>query len=499
MKWDALVVGAGIGGLCAAVRLAAAGLRVHVLEATEQPGGKAGSVVIEGVRVDTGPSVLTLIQVFDELFRRAGTRMRDELTLLAPDPAFRYVYPDGVTLDIHHRPEQTLASVERTLGVEARGELEAFLRYAARIWNAAAPAFVFGPAPTMATVVRQGWRAMGILASIDPLRSMRSAVYRRVRSPHLRTLLARYATYNGSDFRRAPATLNCIAHVELALGGYGVQGGIYALVEALVRVAQRLGVVISCSSQVERISVAHRRVKGVELSDGERIDCERVIANADARYVANRLLPAGLRHGIALRGPASMSGYNAVFRSRRRAGQHRRVAHTVVFPRAYEQEFADIFDRSRPPLEPTVYLCAQEVCHQVGAWPEHEPVFAMANAPPVDEAQPAEPPDFFGFAERVRQTVGRSGLLEDDDCKVWERTPLDLARLYPCSRGSIYGMASNSRDAAFRRPPNALPRVPGLYLASGSAHPGGGVPLAAISGRVAAEAALSAQPLESVS
>ncbi len=494
MKWDALVVGAGIGGLSAAVHLGAGGLRVRVLEAADAPGGKAGSVVLDGVRVDTGPSVLTMIDVFAELFRTAGTRLGDEISLLVPDPAFRYIYPDGVTLDVYHRAEETLQSVERALGSNERQQLEAFLLYAARIWNAAAPAFVLGPAPTIGTVLRHGWRAAQILYRIDPLHSMRAAIHKRVRSPHLRSLLARYATYNGSDFRLAPATLNCIAHLELALGGYGVEGGMGALVGALVRVAERLGAEISCGSEVERIEITNGKVSGVVLSHGERIACERVIANADAARVAGQMLPPNMHHGIVLDGPLSMSGYNAVFRARRRTGAGRRIAHTVLFPEDYEQEFIDIFERSRPPREPTVYLCAQEVCHRIAGWPDHEPVFAMANAPPTDQTHQGEPADLERLAARLRERCQGAGLIDRDDRRLWERTPRDLARLFPFSRGSIYGLASNNRYAAFKRPPNVLKSVPGLYLASGSVHPGGGVPLAVLSGRVAARALLNAAP-----
>jgi len=139
-------------------------------------------------------------------------------------------------------------------------------------------------------------------------------------------------------------------------------------------------------------------------------------------------------------------------------------------------------------------FCAQEVCHRIKGWPGHEPVFAMANAPPVAGRPRDEQPDFDGFASLTRERVEQAGLLGPGDETVWQRTPLDLAARYPLSRGSIYGLASNNRYAAFRRPPNVLERVPGLFLASGSAHPGGGVPLAAISGRVAAQAALSAGP-----
>jgi 1-hydroxycarotenoid 3,4-desaturase len=489
-RTEVLIVGAGLGGLSAAVCLAARGVRVHVLEAGERIGGKAGIEVVDGVEFDTGPSVLTMPEAIDEVFRRAGTSLRDELTLREERPAFRYLYPDGVVLDVFTRPEETLLSVEKSLGVTARRELAGFLDYARAIWEAAAPHFVYGEAPSFGGMVKLGPLALARVTKVDALRSMLSAIDARVRDPHLRELLLRYATYNGSDPRRAPATMNCIAHVELGLGGYGIEGGTYALVRALARVAERLGATIETSARVTELRAPKGRIRGVVLADGRVLDASVVIANADASHVATHLLPRARQSAIKHHGEPSMSAWTGVLRARRRAGTEARVPHTVLFPKDYLQEFVDVFDRDAAPTDPTVYLCAQEPCHGRTGWPEHEPVFVMANAPP-EPAHGARPPrDAELLRERVLRRLTAAGLTAADDSLVWERGPAELAARFPGTRGAIYGTSSNGMFAAFQRPPNRVDAVPGLYLASGSAHPGGGMPLCVLSGRRAADQAL---------
>ncbi len=470
------MIGAGFGGLAAAIDLASRGFRVRVLEAADAPGGKASVAVVDGVEFDTGPSVLTLPGVFDDVFRLAGTSLRHEVELVEPDPAFRYLWPDGTALDVAVSPDVTLANVRRTLGREAEGELASFLAYAKHIWDVVETRFVVGPAPTFRGML--SFSALRDLGSIDAMRSMQQGIETRVRSPHLRMLLSRYATYNGSDPRRAPGTLNCIAHVELALGGFGVKGGIRALVVALVRTAERLGVELCTRTPVRRILTRDGRVVGVVTDAGEE-RASVVVANADVAHVFGTLtdLPPP-------KAQRSTSGWTGVVRARRGACMGGpRVAHTVLFPRDYTAEFADLFDGRRPPREPTVYLCAQEAAHQRTGWLDAEPVFLMANAP----ADPSLPVD--GLRDTVLARSVGAGLLRADDDLVWDRTPADLAARFPGSLGALYGAASNDAFAAFRRPANRVAAVRGLYLASGGAHPGGGMPLCALSGRAAAQAA----------
>ena len=492
MTAPVVVIGAGIGGLCAAVRLASRGVPVEVVEAAPGPGGKAGITVLDGVEVDTGPSVLTLPEVFDRVFAGAGTSLEAQVTLRRPDPAFRYIYPDGPTLDVYHRPADTLDQIRDVLGASAADEMQGFLRYAEQIWEASAPNFVFGAAPSFGTLLGLSVTRMGDLRRIDATRSMWAAIERAVRSRPLRWLLARYATYNGSDVFRAPATLNCIAWVELGLGGFGVEGGIHSLVRALVRVAEGLGVTFTYGTPVRGIETDGRRVTGVRTDAGRRV-ASAVVANADAAHVRESLLPAPADRAVPAVEEPSTSGWNAVLRARRTLAAGERLAHTVVFPERYEEEFRDLFERGRPPRDPTVYLCAQAVCHGRDAWPDAEPVFVMANAPAEPAVGRRDPAAWAELEAAVRRRATSAGVLGPEDRVLWRRTPADLAAQFPGSRGALYGGASNARFAAFSRPPNRVRKVPGLYLASGSAHPGGGLPLCAQSGLTAADELLAAE------
>ena len=477
----ALVVGGGIGGLSAAMVLAARGIAVRLLEGADTWGGKAGEVSVDGVSFDTGPSLLTLPHVLETLFEWVGRRLDERVQLRSLSPAFRYHYPDGVVLDVHHDMEETAASVKAVLGGKAADDFVSFLAYAKRIWEASAPHFVFGDAPSVRSLLRRGPGAFLKLPRIDATRSMQSALRRRVRSPHLRKLFARYATYNGSDVRCAPATLHCIAHVELGLGGYGVEGGVHTLVQAMVTICQELGVEMETGARVASIRKVGSRANGVYLEDGRLLEADVVVCNTEARHLFNDLLSKPSESSSP--GPSSMSAWNGVFAAKR-AG--RDAPHSVFFPEQYGAEFAAIFDDRAVPDQPAIYVCNQTLAHGRPGWSDADPLFVMVNAPSVQEG--AGEGDWGRIRAQVRERLETRGLLSSGAPLVWERTPARLAQRFPGSDGSLYGEASNSLWSAFRRPANRVDGVRGLYLASGSAHPGGGVPLCVLSGMAAARA-----------
>lgn len=484
MSSEIVVVGGGLGGLSAAIAAACDGHSVRLLEGSSSLGGKAGTVVLDGVEVDTGPSVLTMPDVFDTLLRRAGTSLAEEAPIFQPTPACRYHFVDGLTVDLFSSRDETRASVAAALGSTAAHQLDAFLDHARKVWDSAAPWFIYRDAPSPTGVIAMGPAAWRDLTRVDAFRTMDRAIEVLVKEPRLRWILRRYATYNGSDPRTAPGTLNCIAHVELGLGVYGVEGGIASLVRALARVATRLGVEIETGARVERITTQGGRVTGVVCQDGAVHAAQAVIANADARHVLVDLLPKGTRHGLPEEPVPSTSGWVGIVRARRRA---ERVPHAVLFPNDYAHEFIDLFDHDRPPVDPTVYLCAQERAHHRTGWADAEPLFIMANAP-AEPATGARPSDGGALKATVEGRLRKAGLIGPEDAVVWERSARELAAQFPGTRGAIYGGASNDRFAAFRRPPNRVSSVPGLYLASGSAHPGGGMPLCVLSGVAAARA-----------
>jgi phytoene dehydrogenase-like protein len=465
------------------------------------PGGKAGTLRIgegqlagadapglvgagPGVEVDTGPSVLTLPEAFDQVLAPAGVRLSALVRLRQPDPAFRYHFADGLVLDLRPSVEDSLAAVRAALGARPAEQLAAYLQHVRGIWEVSAPSFVYGPPPSFAGLMALGPLALGMVRRIDPLRSLWQSICALVEEPHLRLLLARFATYNGSDPRRAPATLGCIAHVELALGGFGVEGGIGALVRALVGLAEDLGVAFAYGAPVDGLVLDRDgAVRGVRRPGAPPLLADAVVCNNDAAQVATWLPGPGEGPRLVGRGAPSTSGWTGILRAARGAAP--RPAHQVLFPADYLEEFADLFERGRAPADPSVYLCAQESCHGRRGWADAEPLFLMCNAPPVGVGQ--EDP---ALGDRALARVRARGLVGADDALVWSRQPGALGAQFPGSRGSLYGAASNDRAAAFQRPPNRVPRRPGLYLASGSAHPGGGMPLCFLSGRAAGVAAL---------
>lgn len=479
------VIGAGMGGLASAVELASDGHRVELFEIADEPGGKVGVASADGVAFDTGPSVLTMPAVLDGIFESTGTSLNRELELVRADPWFRYIYPDGVELEIYHDRRETYESIEETLGPDARDEFEEFLEYAERVWDAAAPNFIFSEAPSVGSVLKMGLRKWQSVRDIDPLRTMQSAIESRVSDWHLRWLLARYATYVGSDPRQAPATLNCISWVEMGRGSWGLRGGMHQLPRALERVGRHRGIEFHYETPVRGIETENGRVEGIRTDDGPRA-FDAVVANGSIPHLTDDLLDRSDASAVETPGEPSMSGWTAVVRTERREIAERR-AHTVLFPEDYEREFADIFDRNQPPRDPTLYLCAQEKAHGRSGWPESEPVFVMANAPaePDGGRRKAE---WSRLRDRAMERLRAAELVEPSAEVVWERTPGDLAERFPGSRGAIYGAASNSRFAAFQRPANEVSEIDGLYLASGGVHPGGGVPMCLQSGRLAAEA-----------
>jgi 1-hydroxycarotenoid 3,4-desaturase len=490
------IVGAGMGGLAAAIRLAAGGHRVTVFERADEPGGKVGRVEVDGCVVDTGPTVLTMRGVLEDLFEAAGTRLGDHLTLLQHSPEFRYHYDDGTRLDVGPDNGATVERIRQTLGVEAAGQFGDFMDYSRSIWEAAAPNFIFSEAPSIGSMFKLGLRQMSALRDIDPMTTMWKAITSRVDSPHLRKLLARYATYNGSDPRQAPATLNCISWVELGMGSWGIEGGMFKLPEALEQVARSLGVSFRFGADVTSL---RRGADGwvLRTSDGgEPFGADCVVANSDVSHLTDDLLGPGQADRAPESGPSSMSGWNGVVRVRRRP-RSERPPHQVVFPADYMAEFEDIFDRGEVPSDPTVYACAPEKAYGRDGWDDREPLFVMANAPPIDGELGNDAATWSRLKRRALERLTDADVIDEGEAVeasvVWERTPVDLARRFPGSDGAIYGASSNSKMAAFNRPPNRVERLEGLYLAGGSAHPGGGVPMCLQSGRLAAEALLEDQ------
>lgn len=479
-----IIIGAGIGGLSTAVRLAAVGRKVLVLEQNNAVGGKMGQLQHDGYRWDTGPSVITMRPVLEELFAAAGRRLEDYLTLLPVEPLTRYFYPDGTILDATRDLSRMAAQIGALDERDVEGYL-AYLAYAARLHRITGPTFIYDEPPS--------WRSFTRVSPFDALRidawrSMDAAIRSFVRSPHLRQLLGRFATYVGGSPYQAPATLNVIAHVELTGGVWYPQGGIYRIAQALARLAGELGVEIRTGCPVQQIQVAGNKLQGVVLADGELMAAETVVANVDVATVYQKLLPSHIatpqRLARLTRVEPSCSGFIMLLGV---TGSHPQLAHhNIFFSGDYRREFADIFQRGLPPDEPTIYVAITSKTDPTHAPKGAENWFVLVNAPAVDarfdwSSQAA------AYRERVLARLATFGFEVRGKIQTEQiLTPLDLARLTGAWHGALYGASSNHPLTAFRRPHNQSSDMHGLYFVGGTTHPGGGVPMVMLSGKVVA-------------
>ncbi len=471
-----VVVGGGMGGLLAAIRLRAAGLDVTVLERLEQFGGKVAEWERDGWTFDLGPSLVTLPHLYDEVLALAGTSLAAEVDMVRLSPQFRYAWADGSTVDVHDDPQATAAALD-ALSPGSGERWLAVLARARRIWEVSERTFLAGPMSGTRQVLARMSSPRDLLA-IDPLRTLAAAARRDFDDPRLRQVLGRYATYSGSSPWRAPATLACIAAVEADHGAWYPMGGLSSLRDAVVRAARRCGVVLRSGADVERILDDGSRVRGVRLVGGDEIPADLVVANVDAEHLYADLLPdrAAARRVRAV--PRSTSGVVVLVGAR---GATDGIAHhNVWFSSDYRREFAEM-GAGRMPDDPTIYACVSSVTDASQAPRGCENWFLLVNAPPgarVDQSSYG-PWLLERLARRGPDLRGRAEFVETI-------APRHLEARYRTRGGSIYGTSSDGPRAAFRRPSNVGARR-GLYLVGGSSHPGGGLPLVALSARIVSD------------
>jgi phytoene desaturase len=483
-----IIIGAGLGGLAAAIRLATKGVRVRVLEKNATPGGKVNIHRAAGYSFDTGASLLTMRHVLADLFSSAGRSIDDYLEIFALEPICRYRWPDGATLDASTDLNKTEREIER---VGSRADAEGFRRFlvdARRKYEVAERTFLAHSLNDLPKLLRP--RYARDLAAISSWRTLDAHVRRYFRSPHLRQLFNRFATYNGSSPYATPATFALIPYVEFGLGAWYVRGGMYELPSALARLAQELGVEIRTGVEVEEILIERGRACGVRLAGGEVLRSDAVLANSDAVDTYRRLIGKESRRVYTDRKleqlEPSCSGLVLLLGVARRYPQL--AHHNIFFSSDYPAEFRAIFDERRPAADPTIYVCASSRTDASQSPGGHENLFVLVNAP-ATSGQTDWTTEARGYRDLIVRRLEENGLDGLSKAIDYEYiiTPADFEQTYHANRGSIYGISSNKRRNAFLRPPNKARDIEGLYFAGGSTHPGGGIPLVLLSGKMAAE------------
>ncbi|MEM1090528.1 MAG: 1-hydroxycarotenoid 3,4-desaturase CrtD [Pseudomonadota bacterium] len=483
-----VVIGAGMGGLAAALDLLSSGARVTLLERQARPGGKMREVTVAGQPIDSGPTVMTMRWVFDDLFARAGLKFSEHVELNNSDLLARHSWLDGSRLDLFADSGRSRDAITEFAGVGEARAYDRFVAKSAKTFDTLDLSFMRASRPNaMQLGLRVGLRGLPGLMAANPFVSLWKELSKIFSDPRLVQLFGRYSTYCGSSPFLAPSTLMLIAEAERR-GVWLVGGGMQRVANALAAAVASAGGEVRCEAEVAAIDVRSGRIAGVTLKDGEQLAADAVVFNGDSQALAEGLLGQGVVPGAK---PRTEQGYTLSAITLSAVGRPEGFPlgyHTVFFGDDYVDEFEAVFQRGEICARPTVYICAQDRADHQAPESGIERLFCLINAPPKALSEDVVARHVTSLRDHLAQH-GLTLTVEEDAQVV--TSPAEFGLRFPGSRGGLYGRPTHGPWGSFTRPGSATP-VAGLFLAGGSVHPGAGIPMAAQSGRLAAaEAAIS--------
>lgn len=477
-----IVIGAGIGGLAAGMLLAARGEPVLILEKQSAPGGKMRLVRAGEAEIDGGPTVFTMRPIFDALFEAAGTSLETHLSLTPLDVLARHSWGQGPELDLFADLTRSADAIGRFAGADAARGYDTLTREAKHMYETLRKTYIETQRPSLFDVAfGAGLSGLIAMMKINPFETLWQAVSRHLKDPRLQQLFGRYATYVGSSPYQAVATLLLIAHVEQE-GVWTVQGGMHAVARAFERVFKKKGGVIRYDTAVHRIVTTGGRVSAVITAQGEEIECRALISNADANAVALGYFGDDVSKAVPKLDERDRSLSAITWCIHARITGFPLAFHNVFFSKDYKHEFETLSQSY--PSDPTIYLCAQD---RNGIVLDKERLLILINSP-ANGDRIEKNRDMIELA--MRKKLKECGLQMDwSTADITTTSPQGFHALFPATGGALYGRASHGFNASFKRP-GAKTKIPGLFLAGGSVHPGAGVPMAAYSGKLAADAVI---------
>jgi len=480
------IIGAGIGGLATAIRLVAKGFVVDVFEKESQPGGKLMEIRKDGFRFDLGPSLFTQPERVEELFTLMGERTSDHFRYRRLTNICRYFWPDGTRLNADADPDEFAYEVRRVLHIEPH-KTSQYLNQAQRLYDLAAPLLLNRPFPTVEALMSPAGQKIGRNPWIlDPFVTLHHRNQKTFTDPRLVQLFDRYATCNGSDPYKAPATLKMIAHLEHNLGAFFPDNGMYSIVRELTNLALRHGVRFHFGTPVERINrySASGAVTGIRIG-AKDLKFDAVVSDVDIHTLYNRGMVDMAKPLLGRNQALSTSAlifYWGV------AGSYPELdLYNILFSSDYREEFKCIFRKKTLPDDPTVYIFISSRVVPGDAMPGHENWFVMINTP-ENTGQ-----DWDTLIRKSRHTIlDKIQNLTRNNIRqqiVFEHIedPRSIEVRTGSYNGALYGNSSNSRMSAFIRHPNQRRAAPGLWFTGGSVHPGGGIPFCLASAKIVAD------------
>ncbi|MHB8206358.1 1-hydroxycarotenoid 3,4-desaturase CrtD [Mucilaginibacter sp.] len=486
MPKKALIIGAGIAGIATAIRLAVKGYSVEVFEANSYPGGKLSEFEKDGFRFDAGPSLFTMPQYVDELFKLADKNPSDYFQYQKLDVLCKYFYADGTKLTAYADADKFEQEVSKSIG-ETTSAIEQYTANSRKIYNITNHVFLEQSLHRIKTFL--SWstiKSIFQIRQIDAMRTMHAANQSFFNDERMVQFYDRYATYNGSNPYSAPATLNVIPHIEQHFGAYFPKGGMYSITTSLVKLAESLGVKFNYNSRVDEIILERQTATGIRVKDG-LIEADIVISNMDVWFTYHQLLrshPALFPKKILSQERSSSAlifywGINKQF--------PKLDLHNIFFSADYKAEFDHIWQQKNIYDDPTVYLNISSKYKTDDAPHGCENWFVMINVPSNSGQNWNKL-----IADARKNIIAKLNKLLGEDVSQLVISecildPRDIENRTSSYQGSIYGTSSNSQLAAFLRHANKSSKINNLYFCGGSVHPGGGIPLCLLSAKIVSD------------
>jgi phytoene desaturase len=479
-----IIIGAGIAGLAAGIRLSAAGFTVEIIESASHTGGKISEINENGFRFDTGPSLFTLPSLLDELTDLLGHKKNiafeyEKLPLIC-----RYFWRDGTVLDAFSDTEKFAEEMQNKIGVP-KVKTREFLSKSEKIYDLTADIFLRRSLHEIETYCsKAALRGFFSFQTVNPFGNMHRTNELFFNNQKAVQIFDRFATYNGSNPYSAPATLNVIPHLEHNIGAFFPKNGMKSIARHLENLAQDCGVKISLNEKVLEIECENKKVKSVR-TEKRTEKCDFVLCNTDMRYAYSNILPKAPKPKKLLNAPKSSSAL--IFYWAMNGHYPALDLHNILFSDNYAEEFAFLFDKKDIYNDPTIYIfisskfCAKDAPQNAENW------FVMVNAPEncgqdwdsiIDQTRKI-------IEDKIAKVMG----ISVTENRLFEKIldPRGIEEKTSSSGGSLYGNSSNSPFSAFLRHPNFSGKISGLYFAGGSVHPGGGIPLCLLSAKIASE------------
>jgi phytoene desaturase len=480
-----IVIGAGIGGLTAAIHLARRGLHVTVVEKNSRPGGRCDRFSREGHHFDTGPTLFVMPLLYEAEFRALGTSMHEQLDLQRVDPTYHLVFDDGSQLAL----TSDMQSMQEQLEIFQPGSFQGFLRYlqeGERHYRLVLDKLVncdFRKASDLFSL-----QNLSLVFRLKPLINHYRNMSAYFDEPRLKSAFTFQDIYTGSSPFEAPATFSMMPYTELAHGVWYPKGGMYRIVETLMDLARQTGVEFSFNSTVERIETNTSRAQGGLLADGSRLDADVILANADLPYVYQDLLPEDGTAKTLLRKQFSCSAISffwGVDKTYDALGPH-----TLFLADDYRENFKRIDRDLSLPANPNLYVHAPARLDWSMAPRGQDTLTAIV---PVGHLSENGEQNWDELRDEARRQVFRRlrtlGITDLESHIKFEETytPISWRKRYNLVKGSTHGMSHRLTQMAYFRPSNRHPHYRNMYFVGASTHPGTGIPTAMISGRLVSE------------